>query len=313
MPNDGVTRGLDALVTELKRVATFGFTATELDRAKQANLAGSERVVEESPDRESSSRADEYTRNFLQREALPTIWQELAFHRRFLPEITLSEMNALAADWFPEANRLVIVVDAGSGGTGAALRVAAGRGGRSRLGQERDRIRRRRRRADVDGTSAGQREHRQDRRQGRRDRVEAVEWRHGGAAADDVEGGSDPVHGQAPGGTSLASDADFFAARVADDVIPAGGVGTFSEVVLDKLLDGESLAVQPFISEIREGMRGGSAPRDLEAMFQLMYLRFTAPRADPTVFAGMKARRSRCWPINRRARTSSSTRRSPRR
>ena len=29
----------------------------------------------------------------------------------------------------------------------------------------------------------------------------------------------------APGGTSLASDADFFAARVADDVIPAGGVG----------------------------------------------------------------------------------------
>ena len=87
----------------------FGFTATELDRAKQANLAGSERVVDESPDRESSSRADEYTRNFLQREALPTIRQELAFHRRFLPEITLSEMNALAADWFPEANRLVIV------------------------------------------------------------------------------------------------------------------------------------------------------------------------------------------------------------
>ncbi len=109
MPNDGVTRGLDALVTELKRVATFGFTATELDRAKQANLAASERVAEESPDRESSSRADEYTRNFLQREALPTIWQELAFHRRFLPEITLSEMNALAADWFPEANRLVVV------------------------------------------------------------------------------------------------------------------------------------------------------------------------------------------------------------
>ena len=40
VPNDGVTRGLDALVTELKRVTTFGFTATELDRAKQANMAG---------------------------------------------------------------------------------------------------------------------------------------------------------------------------------------------------------------------------------------------------------------------------------
>jgi zinc protease len=94
----------------------------------------------------------------------------------------------------------------------------------------------------------------------------------------------------APGGTSLASDADFFAARVADDVIPAGGVGAFSQVILDKLLAGKSLAVQPFVTEIREGMRGGGAPRDLEAMFQLLYLRFTAPRADPTVFAAMKAR-----------------------
>ena len=63
----------------------------------------------ESPDRESESRADEYTRNFLQDEALPTIWQELAFHRRFMPGVTLAEMNALARDWFPDQNRVVIV------------------------------------------------------------------------------------------------------------------------------------------------------------------------------------------------------------
>src|SRR5215207_6081427 len=107
--NDGVARGLDALVTELQRVARFGFTATELARAKQERMAGYERTVTESPDRESESRADEYTRNFLQAEALPTIFQELAFHRRFLPGITLAEINALTADWFPERNRLVVV------------------------------------------------------------------------------------------------------------------------------------------------------------------------------------------------------------
>ena len=72
-------------------------------------MAVSERVVAESPDRESASRADEYTRNFLQAEALPTIWQEFAFHRRFLPEITLNEINALSGDWFPPQNRLIVI------------------------------------------------------------------------------------------------------------------------------------------------------------------------------------------------------------
>ncbi|MGH9143388.1 MAG: M16 family metallopeptidase, partial [Vicinamibacterales bacterium] len=107
--NDGTAQGLEALVTELQRVARYGFTTTEFARAKQATLRGFERGVTESPDRESESRADEYTRNFLEGEALPTIWQELAFHRRFLPVLTLAEANALVRDWFPDGNRLVVV------------------------------------------------------------------------------------------------------------------------------------------------------------------------------------------------------------
>ncbi len=91
----------------------------------------------------------------------------------------------------------------------------------------------------------------------------------------------------APGGTSLASDADFIPARVADSVVPAGGVGRFNAVTLDKILAGKALAVTPFIDEIDEGMGGGSTPPDLETMFQLMYLRFTQPRADSTAFAAM--------------------------
>jgi zinc protease len=96
----------------------------------------------------------------------------------------------------------------------------------------------------------------------------------------------------APGGTSLASDAEFVAARVADAVVPAGGVGRFNGVTLDKILSSKAIAVVPFINETEEGMRGGSTPQDLEAMFQLLYLRFTQPRADPTAFAaaGSQAR-----------------------
>jgi zinc protease len=91
----------------------------------------------------------------------------------------------------------------------------------------------------------------------------------------------------APGGTSLASDADFVPARVADQVVPVGGLASFSGVTLDKVLSGKAIAVVPFINEQEEGIRGGSAPQDLETMFQLLYLRFTQPRADPTAFAAV--------------------------
>jgi len=288
VPSDGVTRGLDALVTELKRVAAFGFTATELDRAKQVNMAGSERVVEESPDRESESRADEYTRNFLQREALPTIWQELAFHRRFLPEITLSEMNALAADWFPQANRLVIVSAPEVAGRtlpseaqlAAAVEAAAARSVTAYVdsGAGQTLMERPPAKGTIVSTVV---------------KGDLTEWKLSNGATvvllpTTVKTDQILFTASALGGTSLASDADFVAARSADDVIPAGGVGKFSDVVLDRLLAAKALAVRPFITEIRQGMRGGSSPRDLEAMFQLLYLRFTAPRADPTAFAAMK-------------------------
>ena len=95
----------------------------------------------------------------------------------------------------------------------------------------------------------------------------------------------------APGGTSLASDADFVAARAADDVVPAGGVGRFNAVMLDKILTGKAVAVRPFIGEISRGWRGGSTPQDLETMFQLLYLRFTQPRADPAAFAALASQR----------------------
>ena len=287
--NDGVARGLDALVTELQRVARFGFTATELARAKQAMMLGSERVVTESPDRESASRADEYTRNFLEGEALPTIWQELAFHRRFVPGITLAEVNALTRDWFPEQNRLVVVSAPDAAGVvlpdqaqlAEVIRTASAK----------------RLEPYVDA-AAGQALMAAPPTRGTivkttlRPEAGITEWTLSNGATVVLKPTTlreDQIlfRAAAPGGTSLASDDDFISARVADDVVPAGGVGRFSAVMLDKILAGKAVAVRPFIGEIDEGMGGGSTPQDLETMFQLIYLRFTQPRADPTAFAAM--------------------------
>jgi zinc protease len=57
--------------------------------------------------------------------------------------------------------------------------------------------------------------------------------------------------------------------------------------MLDRILAGKAARVTPFINETHQGMRGGSTPQDLETMFQLLYLRFKQPRADPAAFASM--------------------------
>jgi len=288
--NDGVSRGLDALVTELQRVTRFGFTPGELDRAKQARMLGYERAVTESPDRESASRADEYTRNFLQNEALPTIWQELAFHRRFLPEVTLAEMNALAAEWFPERNRLVIVSGPEAAGvtlpTEAALDAVMKAASAKRLD------------AYVDAAAGktllpsppakGSIVKTTDRGNG----VTELTLSNGVTVVlkpTTLKADQILFRATAAGGHSLASDADFIPARVSDTVVAASGAGEFSSTILDRMLTGKAVVVQPFINEVDEGLGGGSTPQDLETLFQLVYLRFTAPRADQDAFGALAA------------------------
>jgi zinc protease len=106
---DGIERGLDALFTEGERVVRFGFTETELERQKRNIMRGLERAVAEKENQPSAPLADEYTRNFTDKEPIPGIEYEAALHARFLPEITLAEINALAKDWVPDRNRVVMV------------------------------------------------------------------------------------------------------------------------------------------------------------------------------------------------------------
>ena len=107
--DDGIERGLEALLTEAERVSRFGFTATELERQKQDTLRYYEQYAVETENTESASRANEYVRNFLDNEPLPSPADEYALHKRFLPAITLDEINKLAKEWFPDRNRMIIV------------------------------------------------------------------------------------------------------------------------------------------------------------------------------------------------------------
>ncbi|MGC4087925.1 MAG: insulinase family protein [Polyangiaceae bacterium] len=95
-----------------------------------------------------------------------------------------------------------------------------------------------------------------------------------------------------PGGTSLVKDADYDTARYADDVVRQGGLGTLDAVSLHKAMTGKMANVNANIGELEEELSGFAAPNDLEQMFQLIYWTMTSPRRDEPAFTAWRTRQA---------------------
>ncbi|GAB4171901.1 MAG: insulinase family protein [Calditrichia bacterium] len=86
------------------------------------------------------------------------------------------------------------------------------------------------------------------------------------------------------GGLSCVDDNEFLSASVAPSVWSQSGLGEYSYLDLTKLLSDKMVLVRPFLSDYYEGFRGQSSKKDLETLFQLIYLNMSAPRIDSTVY-----------------------------
>ena len=281
-----VERGLEAVLAEAQRVARFGFTATELDRRKQTMLRARERALAERENVQSGAKAAEYIRHFLVGETLPSLEDEYALVARFVAEITLDEINRMAKEWYADTNRIVIVSAPEKAGvavpTEAALAAVLKAAGEKTLT------------AYVDTVASAVLldalpEPSPVARTTTKEALGITEWE----LANGVKVVLKPTtfrqdeilfRAVSPGGTSLASDADYVAASSATQVVVPGGVGKLSAADLGKVLTGKIASATPFIGELEEGLSGSASPKDLETMFQLIYLRFTQPRADREVF-----------------------------
>ena len=85
-------------------------------------------------------------------------------------------------------------------------------------------------------------------------------------------------------------DASFTSGQLASAVVKEGGLGTFDQVTLRKVLTGKSADADAQLSGFEQGVRGTASPRDVETMFQLAYLSLTAPRRDPDASRSAVAR-----------------------
>lgn len=290
--NDPVV-ALKAAAEEVERVKKYGFTASELERVKKIVLASYERAYNNRDKTESESYTEEYINNFLEQEPSPGIAKEYEIVKEILPGVSIDEVNQLtvklketqnyfalltgpevkAGEKLPTAEELKETIAAAATAelkpyeektVAASLLKTAPKAGKII--------------SNTINKTTGTTELKLS--NGITVTLKPTEFK-----SDQVLMGANRA-----GGKNLYSLKDKFNAEYAVPVVSAMGIGDFSPTDLKKALAGKTVSVSPQLGYTFEGIRGSSGVKDMETMFQLMYLYMTSPRTDETLFQSYQQR-----------------------
>ena len=282
-----VVPALQALVTEVRRVQEFGFTATELERAKANQLRSIEQTFRERANINSESFADEYVRAFLQNEAIPGIPFERELQEQLVPGITLDEINQLGELYLEDENRVVVVSAIEREDLPAVVTAELEEAFSIAMDAEIDPY------EDAEvaesllpalpeaGSITGRAE---------LDAEGAVELTLSNGVRvvympTDYRADQILMSAFRSGGSST-TDA-FRSAEYATVFTEQMGYGELSAADLGRVLAGRALSVSPFVSTYEEGFSGSASVEDLETMLELLHLKMTAPRRDEGVYQAL--------------------------
>ncbi len=276
---------LVALETENRRVLQYGFTEPELVRAKANVLDGSRNAAREKEKTPSSQYASGLVQAFLNDEPLLSADEELELDEGLVPEITLEEVNALAAEFMSDRPRAVVV-------TGPESEPLPGETGvkQSLMTAKTQRLE-----PYVDAAPAGDVEipeltpvpvettERYD-----SNGVTLYTLDNGVRIAlkpTDFSDNEIVFSGVSRGGSNQFTDDQFPDADMAVGVGTAMGVGPYTPSQLRKALAGKSVSVQAYLSGTEDRMRGSATPETLPDLFELVYLQFQGAAYDSSLAA----------------------------
>lgn len=284
-------KGFKAVWRESRRAQLFGFTQTELDRAKQNYLSSMEAAVKEKDKTQSESYVKEYLEYFLHQNAAPGIVKENELVTRFIPGISLQEVNAVSKEYIKDINRDIVIMapekDKASLPDEAKALSWIQSVNEEKLEAFKDNVSTL---PLLAGIPAGGKIVKEDKDAALG--ITTLTLSNGVKVLlkkTDFKNNQILFNAFSRGGTSLYSDADFQSATNAAGAVAAGGVGNYNSTQLDKFLTGKQLGVGPYIGERTQGFNGSATPKDLETALQLIYGYFTEPRKDDEIFKGLIA------------------------
>jgi zinc protease len=285
-------KGFKAVWRETERVKKFGFTQSELDRAKADYLSGMEEAWKEKDKTNSQNYVNEYQQYFLKGTAAPGIDAEYALVKADLPTITLKEVDNLATVNITNTNRDILVLapakDKATLPDEAIVNNWIAAVDQEKLQPYHDEVSNKPllTSAPTPGKIVAE--------QYDKDLNTTMLTLSNGVKVilkpTDFKNDQVLFTSFSAGGTSLASDADYQSAANAAGLIAAGGAGNYNVTELDKYLSGKQVSVSPYINARTQGINGTATPKDLQTAFELMDAYLTEPRKDDTVFRGIISR-----------------------
>ena len=282
--------GLNALLLEAEKIKRFGFTNSELERAKTDYLKTLEKSNNERDNQKNNSLVREYVRNFLTQEPIPGIEWEYNTVKMMAPQLKLEMINQVAKSYVTDSNLIVSIMAPDKQAviipTKEQILAAISQSKKAELKAKAEEVLNKPLIKSVPkaGKLAKVSENKE---------LGTTEWLLSNGVKVIIKPTTfkkDEILLTAfsNGGISkVKNTADLASASMAATIVSNNGLGDYNQIELGKILTGKIATVTPAIDGYDEGFSGNSSVSDFETLLQLVYLNFTAPRKDDNAYKAL--------------------------
>lgn len=283
-----LNRGIEAVLTEVKRIKEHGFTESELERAKSDVLRREEKAYNNRNDRKNNEYVRRYISNFRKNSPMPDAETEWQIDKALIEQLPLANINQVIQAYITDNNQVYTVEAPEKEGvtnpTEADIKAIITKVKAASVeAYADDTVKEPLIPADakLKGSKVAKTVH--------NDILGTTEWtlKNGIKVivkpttfkADEVV-----IDATMHAGQSNLDDADYNTAQFLSILVSSMGVSKFSATDLRKQLSGKSASVSVTSDDFVTSVSGNGSPKDLETLLQLEYLYFTAPRFDKNDF-----------------------------
>ncbi len=280
---------IDTLMKSLQLINKFGFIPAELERAKKTAFASIEQLYNERSKISSGDRIQELIDNYINKEPVPGIAYEYQLYKRYLPTITLADVNSLINNWLHTEYKSLLVM---SPQKDTAL-LPSPDSALALLSKVYTNLKPYKEATAIDPiiTHPIQKGSIVNEQSYPNINITVLRLSNGAKVVLKPTKFKDNeilFSAVALGGSSVADDNDFLSANYADNIIQRSGIGKLSAIELRRKMAGKNCEVFPFIDRYTEGLQGNSTVEDLSTAFELLYSYFHDPRVDINAFITFK-------------------------